>query len=479
MTHMSSRPTMIDLFAGCGGMTVGFEREGFRSVLAVEWDRAAASTYAANFGEKHTFWGDIANLREEDIPEVDIVIGGPPCQGFSNLGSKDVNDPRNKLWKEYLRVVDTAKPKIFVLENVERFKRSSEFQLLLDEADHGIIKDYELSYGVLLAADFGVAQRRPRTIVIGSRIGKVELPAPTHSKTGDGDTKQWETVRSRIAGLDETPATTELPDTYSEFFGERIRGVFKGRDLHFGRQPRQLSLDRYDHVPPGRRAFRSTRPPLAAMLAREADRDHGRHGSDAVGSSLAHHPDRVLQAGEGRLPASAVGTRRPAASRQPGDHPLRGLAASGLPQGLRLVRHQDGDRQADRQRSSLRTRGSDRPAHPPAPRGVSQARGRRGLTRTADPTAAAIADATAAGSSCSQNRRTVHPRSARCWLVSASLRAFASSLVAHHAPFADGLVAWSGQRCQKHPSMNTAILRPVKAMSMVRRLRPGTGYVTR
>lgn len=251
MAHMSRRPTMIDLFAGCGGMTVGFEREGFRSVLAVEWDRAAASTYAANFSERHTFWGDIAELPEASIPEVDIVIGGPPCQGFSNLGSKDVNDPRNKLWKEYLRVVDTAKPKIFVLENVERFKRSSEFQLLLDEADHGIIKDYELSYGVLLAADYGVAQRRPRTIVIGSRIGKIELPAPTHSKTGADGLKKWETVRSRIAGLEETPTTTELPDTYSEFFGERIRGVFKARDLHFGRQPRQLSLDRYDHVPPG------------------------------------------------------------------------------------------------------------------------------------------------------------------------------------------------------------------------------------
>src|SRR4051812_7560096 len=161
---------MIDLFAGCGGMTVGFRNEGFRPVLSVEWDRAAASTYAANFGESHTRNEDITLIEDDEIPDATIVIGGPPCQGFSNLGSKDVNDPRNKLWKQYLRFVVTARPQVFVIENVERFSRASEFQLLLDEADHGIIKDYELSWGVLLAADYGVAQRRPRTIVIGSRI---------------------------------------------------------------------------------------------------------------------------------------------------------------------------------------------------------------------------------------------------------------------------------------------------------------------
>ena len=202
---------MIDLFAGCGGMTAGFVREGYRPVLAVEWDLSAAATYAANFGESHMFWGDVALLHEDDIDEVDVVVGGPPCQGFSNLGSKDVNDPRNKLWKEYLRVVAKARPKVFVLENVERFRRSSEFQLLLDEADHGIIKDYSLSHGVLLAADYGVAQRRPRTIVIGSRVGEIGLPPATHAKNGDRGLLPRETVRSRLDGLDEMPATTELP----------------------------------------------------------------------------------------------------------------------------------------------------------------------------------------------------------------------------------------------------------------------------
>ena len=121
---MSSAPNegykFIDLFAGCGGMTQGFVNEGFRPSLAVEWDLAAWATYAANFGEGHTVWGDIAALPDDSVPEVDVVLGGPPCQGFSNLGSRDPDDPRNKLWREYVRIVSHARPKVFVIENVDR-----------------------------------------------------------------------------------------------------------------------------------------------------------------------------------------------------------------------------------------------------------------------------------------------------------------------------------------------------------------------
>ncbi len=243
--------TMIDLFAGCGGMTAGFVGHGFDPVLAVESNLHAAATYAANFGEHHTVWGDIAKLPESAIPETDVVIGGPPCQGYSNLGSRDVNDPRNQLWKQYLRVVQHARPQAFVIENVDRFMRNPEFQLLLNEADHGMIKNYDLSYGMLLAADYGVAQRRPRTIVVGSRIGPIPLPPPTHAKIPTGDLKPWETVRERISKLPERPSTTELPEARTTFFGESVPGQFKWLDLHFGRKPRDLSLKRYDCVPPG------------------------------------------------------------------------------------------------------------------------------------------------------------------------------------------------------------------------------------
>lgn len=245
---------MIDLFAGCGGMTSGFmAAKGYKPVMSVEFDLHAAATYAANFGEDHTRYVDIALVPDADIPEVDLIIGGPPCQGFSNLGSRDVNDPRNKLWKEYIRFVKHAAPKVFVIENVDRFFSSSEFALLQEEAaPGGLLEDYELTAGFLLAADFGVPQRRKRTIVIGSRIGKIPLPTPTHARPGTlGDLPEWHTTRDVLSGLPEVAPTTSLPDSTVEFFGQEIPGVFKSSDLHIGRTPTELSLKRYAWIPPG------------------------------------------------------------------------------------------------------------------------------------------------------------------------------------------------------------------------------------
>jgi DNA (cytosine-5)-methyltransferase 1 len=251
---MSKTITMIDLFAGCGGMTSGFVAAGsYKPIMAVEFDFAAACTYAANYGESHTHFGDIGDVPDEKIPAADLIIGGPPCQGFSNLGSKDVNDPRNQLWKQYLRFVRHAHPKVFVIENVDRFRKSSEFELLLEECKPGgLLEEYELSHGLLLAADFGVPQRRTRTIVIGSRIGKIELPRPTHAKdaTLDG-LLPWHTVRDAIWGLPKVPSSTELPLSRTEFFGRSIPGIFKELDIHLGRNPTAMSLERYDHIPPG------------------------------------------------------------------------------------------------------------------------------------------------------------------------------------------------------------------------------------
>lgn len=244
-------PTMIDLFAGCGGMTSGFRLHGFEPVLAIESDMAAAATYAANMGADHTIWRDIAAVDAREIPRVDVVIGGPPCQGFSNLGAKDVNDPRNQLWREYLRVVTAAHPKIFVIENVDRFLRTDEFGLLLDQADGGVLAEYSLAHGHLNAADFGVAQSRKRTIIIGSRIGPIDLPGATHSRDRASGLPARRTTRDRIGDLPEIPSTTQLPGCTVEFFGERVPGMFKGIDLHLGRNPTPLSRQRYDHIPPG------------------------------------------------------------------------------------------------------------------------------------------------------------------------------------------------------------------------------------
>lgn len=223
---------LIDLFAGCGGMTAGFVEAGFEPVLAVEWDLPAATTYAANFGDDHVFHGDIAALPEDSVPEVDVVIGGPPCQGFSNLGMRDPADPRNRLWRDYVRVVRRARPSVFVIENVDRFHRSMEFALLQAE-----LADYEMAHGVLNAADYGVPQRRHRTIVIGSRVGTPRLPTPTHST-------DWVPVRTALRGVPRRPAAA-LP----------ARDPYTARDIHVGRQPTSTSMERYRAIPEGGNRF--------------------------------------------------------------------------------------------------------------------------------------------------------------------------------------------------------------------------------
>ena len=125
---------VIDLFAGCGGLTSGFVAgiPDLEIVRSVEIDLPAAATYAVNFGEDHVAVGDIADFTK--IPRADVIIGGPPCQGFSGLGAGDPNDPRNRLWREYVRVVAKAAPKVFVLENVDRFFASPEFGLQIGRA---------------------------------------------------------------------------------------------------------------------------------------------------------------------------------------------------------------------------------------------------------------------------------------------------------------------------------------------------------
>ncbi len=188
---------LADLFAGAGGITEGFRRAGFTPVAAVEFDRWAAQTYAANFGD-HVLACPIEDVVVDhrdgmltwsgrnvageplsfETPEIDVLVGGPPCQGFSPLGRMndwDYDDPRNKLWKHYVRILDTLQPKVFVIENVPEILKSAEFDRLrkhVKRLGHG----YDLAYGVLNAAFFGVPQTRKRAIIIGSRIGAPTLP---------------------------------------------------------------------------------------------------------------------------------------------------------------------------------------------------------------------------------------------------------------------------------------------------------------
>jgi DNA (cytosine-5)-methyltransferase 1 len=221
--------TFIDLFAGAGGFTEGLLQDGFTPVFAVEFDKDAAKTYEANFGP-HCFDGDIAEVKT--FPSADVIIGGPPCQGFSNLGAHLPEDPRNQLWRHYVRAVKQVRPLIFVVENVPPLLKSEEGQELIRQTR---ALGYEVEGRILNAADYGVSQVRKRTIIIGSRIGKVVFPKITHidpRKRGSNsqDLYSWVSIRQVIGDLPLEP---------------------NGYSLHFGRNPTPKSIERYKHIPPG------------------------------------------------------------------------------------------------------------------------------------------------------------------------------------------------------------------------------------
>jgi DNA (cytosine-5)-methyltransferase 1 len=238
---------VIDLFAGCGGITQGLKDAdvGFRPVAAVEIDRHAAATYAVNHGD-HVYVGDIADWVQGSLPAADVVVGGPPCQGFSALGKQDATDPRNQLWRHYVDTLETVRPAFFVLENVPQFLKAPEFEALHRETrGRGRLGMYELEPYLLNAADFGAAQRRRRAVVIGRRRGT----RPLDLEPGQSSPKNLRQVVPYW--MDEPVTGTELPESTVPFQGSAVPGAFKLRDLHITRQPTDLSLTRYRHIPPG------------------------------------------------------------------------------------------------------------------------------------------------------------------------------------------------------------------------------------
>ena len=162
-----------------------------------------------------------------ETPEIDVLVGGPPCQGFSPLGRMNdwtYNDPRNKLWRHYARVLKVLQPKVFIIENVPQLLKSGEFEGLRRYVEH-LNAGYELAYGVLDASFYGVPQRRKRAFIIGSRIGKPTLPP--------GDFRR-ETVRDAISDLPLRPTD---------------------ENWHVGRSPLPKSVERYRCVPEGGNRF--------------------------------------------------------------------------------------------------------------------------------------------------------------------------------------------------------------------------------
>ncbi len=249
---------LIDLFAGAGGMTLGFSKRfghAFRSVWANDFNDFCVKTYNRNFGN-HCIGGDIVSILNDPditIPAADVVIGGPPCQGFSLLNKGRKTDPRKQLWRPYLEIVKRSGAKVFVMENVPQLLGSSEYEEIAEVAE---TMGFKICGSVLCAADYGVPQTRRRAIIIGSNFADPQLvfpPRKSHfnpyrdsrqisAMEGNGgnglapDAVRWRTVRDAIE---------DLPPPQ----GTEIRNEQPPLDLHFGRSPTPKSITRYRTIP--------------------------------------------------------------------------------------------------------------------------------------------------------------------------------------------------------------------------------------
>lgn len=186
--------TFIDLFAGIGGIRIPFQELGGKCVFASEWDKFSQKTYHVNFGDMPN--GDITKITNDEIPDFDILLGGFPCQPFSQAGlKKGFSDTRGTLFFEIERIIKDKRPKAFLLENVKQLRGHDKGRTLKIILEHLDALDYQVTYDVLRAADFGIPQNRERIYIVGFDRRYYGLddkyifpfPKPTHQKTRLGD----------------------------------------------------------------------------------------------------------------------------------------------------------------------------------------------------------------------------------------------------------------------------------------------------
>ncbi|MFC1575530.1 DNA cytosine methyltransferase [Gemmatimonadota bacterium] len=247
--------TLIDSFCGAGGLSLGFSEElghSFHPVWANDLDKSSTETYSKNLKVDSQVGGIQQILRDDpgQIPPATVVLGGPPCQGFSLLNRNRSNDTRKALWQPFLEIVRISGARVFVMENVPQILRSREFQEISSAAGE---LGFRLASANLCAANYGVPQLRWRAFIIGARDHdpkRVFPPVKTHAKPKDSPVRvffngqgpfvekpaAWRTVRDAIGDLP-PPEGTTIRDDPPPF------------DLHFGRAPTELSRKRYRVVP--------------------------------------------------------------------------------------------------------------------------------------------------------------------------------------------------------------------------------------
>lgn len=255
---------IVDLFCGCGGLSYGFEQEGFETVLGIDNDEAAIDTFKLNHPHSETILGDIREITDEMVldalsnQDIDIVVGGPPCQGLSLSGPRRLEDPRNQLYLSFIRIVNLLKPKFVLIENVpgmvSLFKGKIKDEIIKSLEELG----YTVNFKILKASHYGVPQHRRRVFFVGSLEGKnFEFPEETHAEEADILLPKMVSTYEAISDLplledslgeliQEYP--TEAKNSYQELMRRKSKVIHN----HIAANHSQRVKDTIKHVPPGK-----------------------------------------------------------------------------------------------------------------------------------------------------------------------------------------------------------------------------------
>lgn len=214
---------IVDLFSGAGGFQIGFEREGFETVLSTDFDEDCEKVHKRNRPnvpflrmDVHDLTSDILDKYIDPETNIDVLIGGPPCQGFSTIGKRissnpekrNAFDPRNTLFREYIRILNHLKPKFFVMENVQGLLTRDKGRIFEEVKATFKKTGYEFNYVILNAADYGVPQIRNRVFFYGNRVGvKMNPPIPLCDGSED---KPYKTVGEAIGDLADISDNPEI-----------------------------------------------------------------------------------------------------------------------------------------------------------------------------------------------------------------------------------------------------------------------------
>lgn len=242
MTRKSHSLNFIDLFSGCGGFSTGMEMAGHTCLLGVDFEKDAIASFAHNHKQAATFHGDIKKLSKEKLKEllkgekIDMVIGGPPCQGFSTVGKGEVKDDRNQLFKEFVRIVKELNPKIVIFENVTGMLAAKNKDILKQVFKSFENLGYKMDARVLSSEEYGVAEVRRRTIIIGTKNCSAPIfPSISHGERGSKNKNTVGQVLSNLKAKDgkiynHDPKSAQLSNTLDL---ARLKCVPEGKAIRY------------------------------------------------------------------------------------------------------------------------------------------------------------------------------------------------------------------------------------------------------